>query len=298
MDPFLGDRDGGEREKSRPFRLGPEGPFSFGRWQVARVTVVDLARKKAAGEPIVMITAYDYPTARVVDEAGVDIILVGDSLGMVVLGYENTLPVTMEEMLIHTAAVVRGSERALVVGDMPFMSYQLSPQQALDNAGRFIKEAGAHAVKLEGGEEVLEAIRKITSAGIPVMGHIGLTPQSIHRIGGYRVQGKDEEGAARLKKDAKLLEEAGCFSVVLEAVPAQLAKEITESLSIPTIGIGAGPHCDGQVLVFHDVVGIFQEFKPKFVKRYANLRQQMLDAVKSYVEEVRSGVFPDEEHSY
>ncbi len=257
-----------------------------------------MARKKAAGEPIVMITAYDYPTARVVDEAGVDIILVGDSLGMVVLGYENTLPVTMEEMLIHTAAVVRGSERALVVGDMPFMSYQLSPQQALDNAGRFIKEAGAHAVKLEGGEEVLEAIRKITSAGIPVMGHIGLTPQSIHRIGGYRVQGKDEEGAARLKKDAKLLEEAGCFSVVLEAVPAQLAKEITESLSIPTIGIGAGPHCDGQVLVFHDVVGIFQEFKPKFVKRYANLRQQMLDAVKSYVEEVRSGVFPDEEHSY
>ena len=262
------------------------------------MTVLDLKEKKQKKEPIVMITAYDYPSAQMVDEAGVDIILVGDSLGMVVLGYENTLPVTMEDMLRHTAAVVRGAKRAMVVGDMPFMSYQLSPEQALDNAGRFIKEAGAHAVKLEGGEEVLEAIRKITSAGIPVMGHIGLTPQSIHRIGGYRVQGRDEETALKLKRDAKLLEEAGCFSIVLEAVPVELAKEITESLEIPTIGIGAGPYCDGQVLVYHDVLGIFQEFKPKFVKRYANLRASIVDAVKSYVEEVRNREFPDEEHSY
>ncbi len=262
------------------------------------MTVLDLKEKKQKKEPIVMITAYDYPSAQMVDEVGVDIILVGDSLGMVVLGYENTLPVTMEDMLRHTAAVVRGAKRTMVVGDMPFMSYQLSPEQALDNAGRFIKEAGAHAVKLEGGEEVLEAIQKITSAGIPVMGHIGLTPQSIHRIGGYRVQGRDEETALKLKRDAKLLEKAGCFSIVLEAVPVELAKEITESLEIPTIGIGAGPYCDGQVLVYHDVLGIFQEFKPKFVKRYANLRASIIDAVKSYVEEVRSREFPDEEHSY
>ncbi len=263
-----------------------------------RVTVVTLTEKKKKGEPIVMITAYDYPSAQMVDEAGVDIILVGDSLGMVVLGYENTLPVTMEDMLRHTAAVVRGTKRAMVVGDMPFMSYQLSPEQALENAGRFIKEAGAHAVKLEGGEEVLDAIKKITSAGIPVMGHIGLTPQSIHRIGGYRVQGREKEQAEKLKKDAKLLEEAGCFSIVLEAVPMELAKEITQTLSIPTIGIGAGPHCDGQVLVYHDVLGIFQEFKPKFVKRYANLREKIIGAVSEYVDEVRKGKFPDETHSY
>ncbi len=263
-----------------------------------RVTVVTLTEKKKKGEPIVMITAYDYPSAQMVDEAGVDIILVGDSLGMVVLGYENTLPVTMEDMLRHTAAVVRGTKRAMVVGDMPFMSYQLSPEQALENAGRFIKEAGAHAVKLEGGEEVLDAIKKITSAGIPVMGHIGLTPQSIHRIGGYRVQGREKEQAEKLKKDAKLLEEAGCFSIVLEAVPMELAKEITQTLSIPTIGIGAGPHCDGQVLVYHDVLGIFQEFKPKFVKRYANLREKIIGAVSEYVNEVRKGKFPDETHSY
>ncbi len=263
-----------------------------------RVTVVTLTEKKKKGEPIVMITAYDYPSAQMVDEAGVDIILVGDSLGMVVLGYENTLPVTMEDMLRHTAAVVRGTKRAMVVGDMPFMSYQLSPEQALENAGRFIKEAGAHAVKLEGGEEVLDAIKKITSAGIPVMGHIGLTPQSIHRIGGYRVQGREKEQAEKLKKDAKLLEEAGCFSIVLEAVPMELAKEITQTLSIPTIGIGAGPHCDGQVLVYHDVLGIFQEFKPKFVKRYTNLREKIIEAISEYVDEVRKGKFPDESHSY
>jgi len=265
---------------------------------VDKVTIVTLSEKKQKREPIVMITAYDYPSAQMVDEAGVDIILVGDSLGMVVLGYENTLPVTMEDMLRHTAAVARGAKRAMVVGDMPFMSYQLSPEQALENAGRFIKEANAHAVKLEGGEEVLDAIKKITSAGIPVMGHIGLTPQSIHRIGGYRVQGRDAEQAEKLKKDAKLLEEAGCFSIVLEAVPAELAAEITGSLSIPTIGIGAGPHCDGQVLVYHDVLGIFQEFKPKFVKRYANLRKEIVDAVSRYADEVRKGDFPDEAHSY
>ncbi len=263
-----------------------------------KITVITLSEKKKKKEPIVMITAYDYPSAQMVDEAGVDIILVGDSLGMVVLGYENTLPVTMEDMLRHTAAVARGAKRAMVVADMPFMSYQLSPEQALENAGRFIKEAKAHAVKLEGGEEVIEAINKITSAGIPVMGHIGLTPQSIHRIGGYRVQGREEEQALKLAKDAKLLEEAGCFSIVLEAVPVDLAKKITESLNIPTIGIGAGPFCDGQVLVYHDILGIYQEFKPKFVKRYANLRKEIIDAVSNYVKEVKDGKFPDEEHSY
>ena len=290
-----GPRRRGRNTKALPARSG-RAFFNRG-CLVKRVTVVDIQNKKGK-EPIVMITAYDYPSAQMVDEAGVDIILVGDSLGMVVLGYDSTLPVTMEDMLRHTAAVVRGSRRALVVGDMPFMSYQLSPEQALDNAGRFIKEAGAHAVKLEGGEEVLEAIRKITSAGIPVMGHIGLTPQSIHKIGGYRVQGRDEKTAEKLKKDAKLLEEAGCFSIVLEAVPMNLAKEITESLSIPTIGIGAGSYCDGQVLVYHDVLGLFQEFKPKFVKRYAELRGEIVEAIKRYADEVRERKFPDEEHSY
>ena len=265
---------------------------------MARVTTLELKRKKEAGEPITMLTAYDYPFAQMVDEAGVDIILVGDSLGMVVLGYDSTLPVTQEDMLRHTAAVARGAKRAMVVADMPFMTYQISPEQALENAGQLVKEAGAQAVKLEGGDPVLETIRKIVDAGIPVMGHLGLTPQSIHKLGGYRVQGREKETAERLKREARALEEAGCFSIVLEAIPSWLAREVTEAVSVPTIGIGAGPHCDGQVLVLHDVLGIFQEFKPKFVKRYANLREEALGALREYVREVQEGKFPTAEYSY
>lgn len=263
-----------------------------------KVTVTTLSEMKKKREPIVMITAYDYPTAQIVDEVGVDVILVGDSAGMVVLGYENTLPVTMEEMMIFTKAVVRGAKRAMIVADMPFMSYQISPEEAVKNAGLFIKECGAHAVKLEGGEEILPIVKKIIETGIPVMGHIGLTPQSIHRIGGYRVQGRGEEARKKLLRDAKLLEEAGCFSIVLEAIPIDVAKEITESLTIPTIGIGAGPYCDGQVLVFHDLVGFYTEFKPKFVKRYAEVRKVMIEAVKTYKNEVKERKFPTDEYSY
>lgn len=265
---------------------------------MARVTTVALKKMKASGEPITMLTAYDFPFAQMVDEAGVDIILVGDSLGMVVLGYETTLPVTQEDMLRHTAAVVRGTKRAMVVADMPFMTYQISPEQALENAGQLVKEAGAHAVKLEGGEPVLRTIEKIVGAGIPVMGHLGLTPQSIHQLGGYRVQGREEETARRLKEEARALEEAGCFSIVLEAIPSWLGKEVTESVSVPTIGIGAGPHCDGQVLVLHDLLGVFQGFKPKFVKRYANLREEILKALRDYVREVREREFPTSEYTY
>lgn len=263
-----------------------------------RVTTNSIMEMKKRREPIVMITAYDYPTAQMVDEAGVDIILVGDSLGMVVLGYENTLPVTMEEMMVFVKAVSRGAKRAMIVADMPFMSYQVSVEDAVRNAGRFIKECGAHAVKLEGGMEIIEIVKRLTDIGIPVMGHIGLTPQSIHRIGGYRVQGRDQESRKKLIEDAKELEKVGCFSIVLEAVPMDLAREITESLSIPTIGIGAGPYCDGQVLVFHDLVGIYTGFKPKFVKRYAMVRETIIEAVKKYREEVKNRIFPDEEHSY
>lgn len=263
-----------------------------------RVTVNKIMDMKKNRDPIVMITAYDYPTAQMVDEAGVDIILVGDSLGMVVLGYENTLPVTMEEMMVFVKAVSRGAKRAMIVADMPFMSYQVSVEDAVKNAGQFIKEGGAHAVKLEGGREIIEIVKRLTDIGIPVMGHIGLTPQSIHRIGGYRVQGRDQESRKKLIEDAKELEKAGCFSIVLEAVPMDLAKEITENLSIPTIGIGAGPHCDGQVLVFHDLVGIYTGFKPKFVKRYATIRETIIEAVKKYRDEVKGRIFPDEEHSY
>ncbi|MGB9667389.1 MAG: 3-methyl-2-oxobutanoate hydroxymethyltransferase [Thermosulfidibacteraceae bacterium] len=265
---------------------------------MGRITVKEIEEMKKKGEPIVMITAYDYPTSQIADEAGVDIILVGDSVGMVVLGYENTLPVTMEEMMIFTKAVVRGAKRAMIVADMPFMSYQVSVEDAIKNACLFIKECGAHAVKLEGGREVLNIVERLTEIGIPVMGHIGLTPQSIHKIGGYRVQGREEEAKKKLISDAKDLEKAGCFSIVLEAVPMDLAKEITENLSIPTIGIGAGPYCDGQVLVFHDLVGIYTHFKPKFVKRYALIRDIIKDAIVKYKEEVKTRVFPDKDHSY
>jgi 3-methyl-2-oxobutanoate hydroxymethyltransferase len=252
---------------------------------------------KSKKEKIAMLTAYDYATATVLDESGIDIILVGDSLAMVVLGYATTLPVTMDEMIHHTKAVSRATHRAMVIGDMPFLSYQVSADEALTNAGRFLQEAGAQGVKIEGGREMAEITRRMTSAGIPVMGHLGLTPQSVHQFGGYRPQGKDRESAKRILEDALILEQAGAFSVVLECVPAVLAKNITRKLTIPTIGIGAGIHCDGQVLVINDMVGMFEKFTPKFVKQYANLNREMKKAVRQYTDEVKSGVFPSEEYS-
>ena len=265
---------------------------------MGKTTVSTLKEKKARGEKITMITAYDYPSARMADEAGIDIVLVGDSLGMAVLGYETTLPVTMDEMIHHTKAVARGAQNALVVGDMPFLSYHLSIDKAVANAGRFVQEARAQAVKLEGGEERLDVTRAIVSTGIPVLGHIGLTPQSIHQMGGFKVQGKDKEQAGKLMRDAKLLEEAGIFALVLECVPAPLAKVISESLTIPTIGIGGGPHCDGQVLVWHDLLGITQNLKPRFVKNYANLYPVIVEALRNYKTEVEQGKFPQKEHSF
>ncbi len=265
---------------------------------MAKVTINDLLKKKSEGGKITMLTAYDFPFARIVDEAGVDAILVGDSLAMVVQGLENTLPVTMDEMLYHTKMVSRAAEHAMVVGDMPFMSYQVSVPDAVWNAGRFLKEAGAQAVKIEGGSEVLEHIRAMTRAEIPVMAHIGLTPQSIHRMGGYKVQGKTEEARKRLIEEALAVEEAGAFALILEAIPMELAETITEKLTIPTIGIGAGPHCDGQVLVIHDLLGMFERFVPKFAKRYASLKDDALKAVKSYIDEVERGDFPSEEQSF
>jgi 3-methyl-2-oxobutanoate hydroxymethyltransferase len=263
-----------------------------------RITTAVIRDMKKKGEKITMLTAYDYPTALIVDDAGTDIILVGDSLGMVILGYDSTVPVTMEDMIHHTKAVSRATKHAMVVGDMPFMSYQVSIEDAMYNAGRFLQEAGAQGVKLEGGREVAELTRRMTSAGIPVMAHIGLTPQSVHQIGGYRVQGKEDEAAKRILEDAKILEKAGAFSIVLECVPANLARLITQSLSIPTIGIGAGIDCDGQVLVLHDMLGLFEKFTPKFVKTYCNLNQHMKDAVKQYLDEVRGNLFPEKKHSF
>ncbi|MGH9786414.1 MAG: 3-methyl-2-oxobutanoate hydroxymethyltransferase [Terriglobia bacterium] len=244
-----------------------------------------------------MLTAYDYPTALAMDKAGIDSILVGDSLGMVVLGYENTLPVTMEEMLHHARAVARGAKTALVIGDMPFMSYQVSVEEAVRNAGRFVQQAGMDAVKLEGGRERAEAVRAITGAGIPVMGHLGLTPQSVHQLGGFRAQGKTALAAKRLVEDAAILEQAGCFSLVLEAVPGRLAEMISQRLSIPTLGIGAGPGCDGQVLVTHDLLGLFDRFTPKFVKKYAELHNEMQRAFAEYIEDVETKRFPAQEHT-
>jgi len=266
--------------------------------KITRVTTATIREMKGKGEKFAMLTAYDYPTAVVLDEAGVEILLVGDSVGMVVLGYDSTLPVTMEDMIHHTKAVSRGTKRALVVGDMPFMSYQCSVDEAVRNAGRFLQEAGAQAVKLEGGREVAEVTRRIVAAGIPVMAHLGLTPQSVHQLGGYKVQGKGDAAARRIMEDAKILEEAGAFSLVLECVPKDLAREITESLAIPTIGIGAGVHCDGQVLVVHDMLGMFDRFTPKFVKKYENINGRIREAVISYISEVKSGAFPDDAHSF
>jgi 3-methyl-2-oxobutanoate hydroxymethyltransferase len=261
-------------------------------------TILDIYKKKAEKKKITMLTAYDYPTAQIVDQAGIDMILVGDSLGMVVQGVTSTLPVTMDEMIYHTKMVVRGTQSAMVVGDMPFLSYQTHRAEAVRNAGRFLKEGGCEVVKLEGGSQMADTIRAIVDAGIPVVAHIGLTPQYLHMLGGFKVQGKDEAAREKLLADARAVQDAGAFSVVIEAVPSPLAKEITAMLRIPTIGIGAGPDCDGQVLVLHDLLGLFDRFTPKFVKKYANLKEQALSAVQQYRKEVESGSFPSSEHSF
>lgn len=261
-------------------------------------TVSTFREQKAKGEKISMLTAYDYSTAKLMDEAGINGILVGDSLGMVVLGYEDTLPVTMEDMIHHTAAVCRGAKNTLVVGDMPFMSYQVSVEEAVYNAGRLMKEGRCQAVKLEGGASVCPQIRAITNASIPVMAHIGLTPQSINAFGGFKVQGKSEEAAKKLLEDAKAVEEAGTFAVVLECVPAKLAELISKSISIPTIGIGAGAGCDGQILVYQDMLGLFSDFTPKFVKKYANVGEMMTQAFRDYIADVQEGSFPAPEHTF
>lgn len=261
-------------------------------------TAATFAAAKAKGEKLSMLTAYDYSTAKLEDESGINGILVGDSLGNVVLGYEDTVSVTMEDMIHHGAAVARGAKNALVVVDMPFMSYEVTVEEAVRNAGRLMKEGRAGAVKLEGGVRVAEQIRAIVKAGIPVMGHIGLTPQSINVFGGFKVQGKSEEAARALLADAKAVEEAGAFAVVIEAVPAALAQMITDAVSIPTIGIGAGAGCDGQILVYLDMLGMFSDFTPKFVKRYANVGEVMREAFANYAAEVASGAFPTEEHTY
>ena len=277
--------------------MSTPAPISTSASARKKVTTLTYRQKKERGEPITMLTAYDYPTALAMDRAGVDSILVGDSLAMVVLGYENTLPVTMDEMLHHCRAVARGAKSALLVGDMPFMSYQVSVEEATRNAGRFLQQGAMDAVKLEGGRERADAIRSITSAGIPVMGHIGLTPQSVHQLGGFRAQGKTATAARKLVEDALILEEAGCFSLVLEAVPARLAELISTKLSIPTIGIGAGVGCDGQVLVTHDLLGLFDRFTPKFVRKYADFHQEMQKAFADYIEDVETKRFPAVEHT-
>jgi len=262
-----------------------------------KVTVPDIIAAKGQRK-LTMVTAYDYATAVWVDRSGIDMILVGDSLAMVMLGHEDTLSVGMDEMIHHTRAVTRAVKRALVIGDMPFLSYQASVEQAVINAGRFLKEGRAQAVKLEGGASVIEQVRAIVKAGIPVQGHLGLTPQSIAQLGGFKVQGKDAETAKRLIDDALALADAGCFSIVLELIPAPIAERITEAVPVPTIGIGAGPKCDGQVLVFHDMVGLFDRFVPRFVKQYVHLGHQIVEALQQYKREVEEGVFPGPEHSF
>lgn len=259
-----------------------------------RITLTNLAKKKAEGRKITMLTAYDFPFAALVDQAEIDMILVGDSLGVVVQGKENTLPVTMDEMIYHAEMVTRATSHSLIVGDMPFLSYQVSREEAVSNAGRFIKEAGVQAVKLEGGAAVKNTIEAIAAADIPVMAHIGLTPQSVHKMGGFKVQKEMD----RLVHDAKIVEEAGAFAVVLECVPGEIGKRITDEISIPTIGIGAGVHCDGQVLVLHDLLGLFDRFVPKFIKRYATLGEDALKALRQYKEEVEGGTFPGGEHTF
>lgn len=261
-------------------------------------TVATARQQKKDGDKITMLTAYDYSTAKLMDEAGINMLLVGDSLGMVMMGYEDTLSVTMEDMIHHTAAVARGAKNALVVGDMPFMSYQASVYDAVVNAGRLMKEGRCNAVKLEGGAAVCPQIKAITEASIPVMAHIGLTPQSVNAFGGFKVQGKSEEAARRILDEAKAVEEAGAFAVVLECVPAKLAELITKTVNIPTIGIGAGAGCDGQVLVYQDMLALFSDFKPKFVKHFADVGSVMREGFKAYIEEVKAGTFPAEEHTF
>lgn len=263
-----------------------------------KVTVLNLKNKKQNGQKITMLTAYDYPTARFLDDAGIDIALVGDSLGNVILGYANTLQVTLYDIIHHTRAVARGIEYAFITADMPFLTYQVNPEQALINAGRLIQEGCAHSVKLEGGKERVQAITKIVDAGIPVMGHLGFTPQSVYKFGGYRVQGRSESDADAIIEDAKALEDAGVFAIVLELVPSDLARRVTESVGVPTIGIGAGPYCDGQVQISNDILGTYPDMTPKHAKRYADLADEITGAFRSYAEEVREGKFPGPEHSF
>lgn len=261
-------------------------------------TILDIQKMKESGEKITMLTSYDFPLTRIMDDCAIDAILVGDSVGVVFDGYDNTLPVTVDEMIYHTRAVMRARPKAFVIADMPFLSYQTDLRDARLNAGRLVKEGGAEAVKLEGGAHIADTIRAIVDMDIPVVGHIGLTPQSIHRMGGYRVQGKKDEQAQRLLEDALAVQEAGACAVVLEGIPLKLAKRMTDELSIPTIGIGAGPHCDGQVLVIHDILGLCEKYSPKFVKRYADVRGAIAEAVAAYIDEVKKGEFPDEGHSF
>jgi len=263
-----------------------------------RITPPEIRARKVTGPKIAVITAYDYPTAKMADESGIDVVLVGDSLGMVCLGYPDTVSVTMEEMLHHTAAASRGTQRALVVADMPFLSYQVSPEEAITNAGRFLKESRADCVKLEGGRAIAPTVERLVKAGIPVMGHIGLTPQTATALGGFKVQGRGSEEGKALLDDARALEEAGAFSIVIECVPAELSASITSAIGIPTIGIGAGPGCDGQVLVIHDMVGLFDRFLPKFAKRYAEAGKLIREAIAAYAGEVRAGTFPAKEHQF
>ncbi|PLY04459.1 MAG: 3-methyl-2-oxobutanoate hydroxymethyltransferase [Desulfuromonas sp.] len=265
---------------------------------VKSITIPEIVFRKQQGERITVLTAYDYTFARLIDAAGTDMILVGDSVGSVISGYDNTLPVTMDEMLYHTRAVSRGVEHALLVADMPFMSYQVDGAEARRNAGRLVKEGGAHAVKLEGGEQIADTVRSIVAMDVPVVGHVGLTPQSVHRMGGFKVQGKEDEQAERILADAHAVADAGAFAVVLECVPAPLAARITAELTVPTIGIGAGPDCDGQVLVIHDILGLCEKYSPKFVKRFADIGDTVRGGIADYIREVKDGTFPAAEHSF
>lgn len=266
--------------------------------EIKKVTTNTLLKMKAAGEKISMLTAYDFSFARIIDQAGIDVLLVGDSASNVMAGHETTLPITLDQMIYHASSVIRGTNRCLVVVDLPFGSYQSNSDIALASSVRIMKETGAHSVKLEGGEEVMDSVKKIVQAGIPVMGHLGLTPQSIYKFGTYTVRAKQEDEANKLRKDALLLEKAGCFAIVLEKIPATLAKEVSESISIPTIGIGAGSHCDGQVLVMHDMLGITTEFKPRFLRQYLNIQEQATKAVQQYIKDVKAKNFPGENEQY
>lgn len=263
-----------------------------------KVTTQTVVEMKQQEQKISMLTAYDYTMARIIDQAGIDVVLVGDSASNVMAGHETTVPMTLDHMIYHTSCVVRGVDTALVIADLPFMSYQVTPKEALISAGRMMKEAGAHGVKMEGGRHVVETVTKVVNAGIPVMGHLGLTPQSIHQFGTYKVRAKESKEADQLLEDAKALEQAGCFAIVLEKIPAPLAEKVTEALSIPTIGIGAGAACDGQVLVGHDMLGLNKEFKPRFLRRYADMHTDMTEAVQAYIQDVKSGDFPNENEQY